>query len=416
VTTEASSGAGQRPSSAHITALDGMRGVAILLVMQFHFWGLGFSLAGRGPATAIDRYALRVAHVGWSGVDMFFVLSGFLITGILYDAKGAGGFFRNFYARRILRIFPLYYGFLLFVVVVLPHLPPLDPPAAISNVRENPFWYFGYLVNIWTAVEPLHGQIALVHSPFWSLAVEEQFYLIWPAFVLLLDRRNLLRACALLVVGAFALRLFLIADVTSFFSSNAAHVLMPARMDTFALGALIALALRGGELQRVARWAPLAAAGALVVLAALFVARDGLSPVDRPVQTLGFSALAILFAALLTMTLAPVGGVDLAAVLRLPPLTFIGRYAYGIYVCHLLVAFELSVWMLHNDLLRTAFGSQIPLNVLFSATATAISVLIAWLSWHLYEKQFLKLKRFFPYGGSGDRPLRTAATGPARQP
>src|SRR5438874_1101853 len=127
--------AGASEATRHVPALDGLRGLAILLVMQHHFWGLAFGLASRSPDNTVDRTVSRLFHTGWAGVDLFFVLSGFLITGILYDTKSSDGYFRVFYARRFLRIFPLYYGFLLFAVIVLPHLHRLAGPAEAGQLR-----------------------------------------------------------------------------------------------------------------------------------------------------------------------------------------------------------------------------------------------------------------------------------------
>lgn len=99
---------GNTPGENRLPALDGVRGLAIFMIMQYHFWGLAWGISGRPPVHAIDRWMLDIKAFGWTSVDLFFVLSGFLITRILLDSKGrAGGYFRNFYGRRFLRIFPL---------------------------------------------------------------------------------------------------------------------------------------------------------------------------------------------------------------------------------------------------------------------------------------------------------------------
>ncbi len=385
----------------HLPVLDGIRGLAILMVMQYHFYGLVFGIFDRKPTLMVDRWTARVFGTGWSGVDLFFVLSGFLITGILYDAKSSNSYFRTFYARRVLRIFPLYYVFLLFVLFVLPHLHPLNTPVAqVAELRDTQFWYWTYLVNVGSAFTRLHTEIPLVHSQFWSLAVEEQFYLVWPLVVLLLARRQLMGLCAVLVVAAFVIRIVF----THYFTGNglqgnAAHVLLPARMDTLALGAFFALAARGpaGELQRYARYAPVVAGVALAVILALFFSQGGLMAFNRKVEVIGYSALALLFVALLASSVSSVPGGALRRLFSSPMLTFLGRYAYGLYVIHLLIAFELVARVGKLELARTAGGSQIPFNLAFSFTATGLSVVLAWLIWHLFEKQVLKLKVFFPY-------------------
>ena len=121
----------------HVPALDGIRGLAILLVMQTHFWDIAFGFASLPPTLAIDRFLRRLFGVGGTGVDLFFVLSGFLITGILFDAKRSSGYFRNFYARRFLRIFPLYYAFLAFSLLILPNFHRLAGDVGAGQLRHT---------------------------------------------------------------------------------------------------------------------------------------------------------------------------------------------------------------------------------------------------------------------------------------
>src|SRR4051812_42732359 len=216
----------------HIPALDGLRGLAIILVLLFHFTPEGIG------ATSAEKVLRSVASLGWCGVDLFFVLSGFLITGILYDAKGSPHFFRDFYMRRVLRIFPLYYGVLFLVFIVVPLLHPLTR-ASDQQFIHNQHWLWLYMANIPQALTnawPLKtGWVNLNH--FWSLAIEEHFYLIWPALVFLLQRRTLMRICTACIITALILRC-----LTYFlWNDTAAYVLTPCRMDELAMGALVAL-------------------------------------------------------------------------------------------------------------------------------------------------------------------------------
>src|SRR5262245_13745 len=171
-----------------VPALDGLRGLAILPVMLTHFVSDG----DLSPVSKVDEIVSATLTLGWVGVELFFVLSGFLITGILLDSRGAPHYFRNFYIRRTLRIFPLYYGFLALWLGVLPlfYKWPNDVLKVVS-IPVSPVWSWAYLTNI---VQALHddwraGPPYTTH--FWSLAIEEQFYLVWPTVVFLFSRRRL---------------------------------------------------------------------------------------------------------------------------------------------------------------------------------------------------------------------------------
>ena len=147
-----------------------MRGIAILMVMLGHFW------LGARPGDPAEQALYNFMQNGWIGVDLFFVLSGFLITGILLDAKGHDHYFRNFYARRALRIFPLYYGFLFLWFWVTPALISLAPNGPFTQGRDAQLWFWTYMSNNLSIVPGAVVPRGLNH--FWTLAVEEQFYLI----------------------------------------------------------------------------------------------------------------------------------------------------------------------------------------------------------------------------------------------
>lgn len=385
------------PNEPRIPALDGIRGLAILMIMQYHFWGLSFGLAGY-QITGVDVWAAKIRVLGWTSVDLFFVLSGFLITGILLDAKAvASRYFQNFYGRRFLRIFPLYYGFLIFVLVVVASMGWMADVARIEDLRDVQVFFWLYLVNFAASVKPLDANIPIVHAHFWTLALEEQFYIVWPFVVIALSRRQLLWLCIALPFFAFAFRMMIVADVfPSLFYRSAAHVLPPARMDTLAMGAIAALAVRGAfDLQRLARMAPYVAWGALAFLGFLFVWRDGLRLFDSWTLTIGFTAVALLWFSVLIVAVTSPPDVLLVRFLTHPVMKTFGTYSYCLYVIHLLVSFELAAWLIRNGHLRTAWGTQLPFNLAFNIAATATCFAIAFLSWHLFEKQFLRLKVFF---------------------
>src|SRR5919106_250426 len=185
-----------------IPALDGLRGIAVILVMLHHF-----ALYGTKPVSLfVDKALKAVLLSGWIGVDLFFVLSGFLITGILIDSKGGTRYFRTFYARRFLRIFPLYYGFLLAFLVLVPLLHPVG--SAFTALLTEQGWYWTYLINWKIGLTGWPEYYILGH--FWTLAVEEQFSVFWPLVVFFSGRKTLLRTCCLLLLVCLAIRSSLI--------------------------------------------------------------------------------------------------------------------------------------------------------------------------------------------------------------
>lgn len=393
--------------SGHIPALDALRGLAILLVMLGHF----SHFDGMPPVVPIDRMVKTFAGVGWVGVDLFFVLSGFLITGILYDSKGGAHYFRNSFARRVLRIFPVYYGCLVVFLVVLPLLFPND--WGYQALRKDGVWYWTYLTNLQIARFGFPDFPVLGH--FWSLAIEEQFYLVWPAVVLLSTRADLIRICFLCIVGAFVVRVaFVLGNY-----GEAAYVLTPARMDSLAVGAGLALAARGQEgWMRITRLARPAATILGAVLVTMFVSRGGLAPWDPIMKTIGHTLLACFFGALLVLALISARQTVTGRFFASSRLAFFGRYSYALYVIHVPILLLGLGRLLPLDYVPTVFGSLLLKKLVFVSFAMTVSVALAMISWHLYEKQFLKLKKLFPYQTPENRlaPPRPATTSVFSQP
>ena len=386
--------AAQQPGAedaGRIAGLDGVRGVAIALVMVFHF----MLIAAPPPRSAFDRVVAEISGVGWVGVDLFFVLSGFLITGILYDAKASRRhYFRNFYARRVLRIFPLYYLFLAIVLIALPLLMPLHS-SDYHVLHTNQIWLWPYLTNIWIALRDGWNIDLYGTGHLWSLAVEEQFYLVWPFVVLAFGRRSLMRICAACVVGALALRVTMNATGTDPF---VAYTFTPARVDALAIGALLALAMRHpADRARVIRYAPVVATACIVPIAGVIALRHGFSGFDPWVEGFGLTPLALLFAALIAMTLAA----PATSLLHRWPegklLRALGRYSYGLYVLHWPIATWLAWQTSIGSYVPDIAGSQLADRLAFTLVASVLTTSAAVISWHLYERQFLKLKSRFPY-------------------
>ena len=383
----------------HLPGLDGLRGLAIAMVMFCHF--LPYS---DQPHSLMGRLFFFVGRCGWCGVDLFFVLSGFLITGILLEAKGTSHYFRNFYARRTLRIFPLYYLVLAAVFLLIPLIRPAAfAPAELAGIQHHQAWLWIYgsnLLMFWK------NDIGFFHSdwldlnPFWSLAVEEHFYLIWPAVVFLCSRPVLKVVCVVIVVSSFILRgvMFHKGVVESI------YVFTPCRVDTMALGALLAILVRGDQatakrLLGGAKWMALILG--LLWFASLWKnpSRDRLWSV-----TAGYTLVAGFFAALLPAVLVAPVGTPLGRVFNSALLRTLGKYSYGLYVYHVVLGSTFNRCF-GTDQLKGIFQSKLHLGgaaygvsvMAYILLASAASFAVAWVSWNLLEKRFLTLKKYFEY-------------------
>jgi len=377
-----------RPLRGHLPVLDGVRGLAILMVLLFHF------VAQTTATNRIEAAVNGVFAYGLLGVDLFFVLSGFLITGILYDSRASAGYFRGFYMRRVLRIFPLYYGVLAVVFFLVPLVPALRG-SEIAGLRDKQAWAWLYGVNVYLAIQG--GWVLSYIEHFWSLAVEEHFYLFWPLVVWWLARRprTLMTAACVLAAASFAAR---VAASLSGVSPVATTVLTPLQLDALCLGGFLAVWLRqpGGEAAARRAIVPMAllAGGWLVIdfglqrftdfgLAAMRAARGG-------VFRLGFAAL------LLRALFAPASSV-MARFFRSGPMTVLGKYSYGLYVYHHFLSYYLVTHGTEFALAR-AVGSHTLAVAIQAVLGMAASMAVAWLSYELFEKHFLELKRFWPSG------------------
>jgi peptidoglycan/LPS O-acetylase OafA/YrhL len=362
-------------SEKHIDSLDGLRGIAILLVFFFHYL----------PRNSHNPLSW-LASVGWSGVDLFFVLSGFLITGILYDTRKATNFFKVFYARRALRLFPLYFFAvsIVLVVAVLLHTP--------MSWKAIPFYIYGanLMLPLRDGAPNFTPYFNCIH--FWSLAVEEQFYSLWPLVVFfVLRRKTLMQICAGGILGALVFRVVLTHVGVS---TWILYTELPARMDSLLAGAMLALALRGPRpdawLKRTRLYSVIAVCGLILIL--LFIRARTLFFDSSAMTSWGYSMIAGIYVCVLALALVP--GTVANRVGRASVLRFFGRYSYGLYVWHDLpspICATWQAWFIRN--IHPLVVGQMVYAFAMLALFTAVAV----ASYHLLELRFLKMKSHFRY-------------------
>jgi peptidoglycan/LPS O-acetylase OafA/YrhL len=387
-------------AGGRFAALDGLRGLAILMVLFVHFIG------DETPHTAVERAMVKLANYGVWGVDLFFVLSGFLITGILHDARTSPHYFRDFYVRRTLRIFPLYFGVLLILFGVLPAL-PIPYPTGLAEAAHHQRWLWTYTCNVYMARA---GSWALPYvSHFWSLAVEEHFYLLWPLVVLVFRRATLLRICAAGAVFALGLRCAL---ALAGASDVALVVLTPCRLDALCTGAFLSLAVRSVGIEEVARvlkpWV-LPLAGLLLLVSGWNAATHGLAARSVALPLRG-TLVALLSGALLVASLVAPQASVLGRVFRSGAMRLLGKYSYGLYVFHGVIAYALQERGA-VPALGAKLGSHLAAMIVEAALGAGVSLLVAALSYELLERHILRLKdRFAPQGSP---PCDLTRTSPA---
>lgn len=394
----------------HFPELDGLRGLAIMLVLLCHYfyWLIA-------PATNMYR-KVALAFLGKAGdwgVTLFFVLSGFLITGILYDSKGQDRYFRNFYARRFLRIFPLYYGFLAVMFLVLAAI-RVGAPRLYSHSQTPQLlwsyqpWLWTYTANIWMFFHS--GMVVIGH--FWSLCVEEQFYLVWPLVIFLApDAKWVIRVCWLAILAAVVIGV----GVQSAGNSNG-WLFTPVRMDALAAGGVVAVLLRDpGWHRRLSGLGP----RFLAVGLGLWIVSDGVQNILRrgfhiakPSHGIGPVAAfdlipnfrmavdVFIFVSLLLLAIFPSAWLGLPGKFyRMGWLRWLGRYSYGIYVYHFPI-WVFSVMYLQSRGQFRNFCRSLPLAGTLVGLNIFAALSLAYASYHLYEKHFLKLKKYFPEQGA----------------
>lgn len=350
--------------TGYIPELDGLRGIAILLVMVHRMY----------PHADGTPWPIEA---GWVGVDLFFVISGFLIAGILLDTRDDPGYFRNFYARRVLRIFPLFYLLVGGMLLVF----PLASHDGFLDQAGSPLWYLLQLGNIPESLLGRNPPYWL--APVWSLAIEEQFYLTFPLLVRRVDPKKLgglLVAIALLSIITRIITTSLIPD-----RERIQYLFTLCRLDTIAVGCLLAVFVRSDLYSTVRARLSSLLGPVLAVTGVVLVA----TKLDRTTwfgRTLGYSVVAVAFGALVLLVLERRDRKS-ARILRARPLQYMGKLCFGLYLLHRPADTIVRALVTHAGLDVDSLV-WLPLKL---ATALAL----ATLSWRIVEQPFLRLKDRF---------------------
>jgi peptidoglycan/LPS O-acetylase OafA/YrhL len=390
-----------------LQSLDGLRAVAILLVFFHHMQD--HILPVNLPAFLLRMYVGQ----GWMGVDLFFVLSGFLITGILLDTREASNYFTGFYARRILRIFPLYY--LVLTVVIIAGI-RINSPAVTATLPmpEDRWLYFCYLTN-WLGLWKAHWgpNYANYLAHFWSLAVEEQFYFVWPLVVWLVRPRAIPWIAGAVAALAAMIRLAWVAHSGAQMAIALATV---SRLDALFIGALCAFLFRDRErMLRIRKWLPwiasLGVGSYLLAFSAvlLFPQRAamllfGPAPVVHSLEDVtllltecgGYTMLALGFGALVLLAAhTEAENTWMQKFLKWRVLAPIGTYSYGIYVFHVPINGAASIFLYPRIFRGIGANGDPVMECAYIVVLAAVTFVVSALSYEFFEKKILRFKRYF---------------------
>ena len=369
-----------------VQELDSLRGISIILVVAFHL----FKRADYFTENETLHFITRLTSIGWVGVDIFFVLSGFLITSILLKTKDEKNYFKNFYTRRALRIFPLYF---VFIAIILLLIPILDPDFTTEIPRTLPILLI-YQQN-WLMLfskTPLTTYLAVT----WSLAIEEQFYLVWPAIVYFTRKETLIKISVGIIVLSILARIlgFLLWDdidwVSTFFYYNTFT-----RFEQLVFGGLLAVSFTYPYWKE--RLRSISAPVFVIAFAAFLVlcisAFPHMVPLDQNISLIlgGYTLVAVFSTALIALLLTHPERFVIRRLFQSKLLAFFGKYSYSIYLLHVPI-----ILILLDPLWRTQIRGW-KMYFAYIVLTYAVTVLGSLLTWHLLEKHMLNLKKYFEY-------------------
>ncbi len=353
----------------YIPAFDGWRGVGVILVMLAHC------------------YPNMITRPFWVAMDLFFVMSGFLITGILLDSKQNQHYYKNYIVRRVLRVFPLYYFVLVLSFLVIPYTIPGIMGVNYDFYTKNQAWFWLYGQNWLFSIKGLPEiNHSMVH--FWSLAVEEQFYIFWPLLIKFFKPKQIVRICVGIILFSVYFRVslgFKLGLVQPYPYMNTFS-----RMDSLAIGSIIAIVIRYNKAWLEKYLNVIAVASFICLLLGFAYFRTGTFLRLYPI----FTFVDIFAGCILLYSLSP----NKSALIRVGDhslFRFLGKYSYGIYIYHYIIFNSLDQHF-HPYILKHINSEAIAVT-LTGVLTIGISIVIAIASFRYLEMPFLKLKKYFAY-------------------
>jgi peptidoglycan/LPS O-acetylase OafA/YrhL len=376
-------------SQSRLPELDGLRGAAIFGVLVFHY------VYQQGPAAAgcLTAYVQRAVIMWWTGVDLFFVLSGFLIGGILMDQRESPSFFRTFYIRRFFRIIPVYYLWTTVYIVLVACAGAFVTAHAHSGQRPELGWpiYIHYVFLQNFGLFSLAGLAGAWFGPTWSLAIEEQFYLVTPTLIRFVQPRRLCAVLISFIVTMPALRVLMLWGGHT--SRSTISTLLIGRADELAIGVLAAQIWRRPEFRA---WVAGHARLLYAVLLSLMAGCGALWKWSPEAQTygmesIGFTVTALTFGMVLLLALLRPSS-PIAVLARIRWLRELGRISYCVYIIHVAVNV-----MCHAMLLRDTPRVSTPKGLAVSLLAALVTCALARASWTLLENPLLRSGHRYRY-------------------
>lgn len=351
-------------------SLDILRGIAILLVFLSH------------------TLTLFPFEFGWVGVDLFFVLSGFLITNILIETRHHTHYFRNFYIRRALRIFPLYYLFLLFYFYITPNFFSNKYYNSYVFSKENQVWFWTHIQNWLVIIKGMNKTRMVAH--FWSLAVEEQFYLVWPLIIppLMRFRKPIAIIGGLIVLAILTRTIIWVKDgyaLENYYCNTIS------RFDSILCGCLIAIYQKQGKKLSLPSLVAVLVACTAYIFISVYLGRN-LYLTNPYFATVGYTVIALFFAMVIYIFIN-YKSTSTYFVKKLSLLSYIGKISYGMYIFHLPIHLLLGSYL--NNYLLKFIPNHITTMLLASLTSLLLTILLSTISYFYFEKPIMVLKKHF---------------------